>query len=334
MSFRVEGLRRVLRIMRVRIALTIGIAGIALTACGGGKSTDLQDSRTGATVTVAGADGASVKMSAIALEAAQRVTVRVARDGTGAPDLPQSFSPAGSVYQFTPLGWSGLDVEVRVPFINSEQNATVPRLLVAQPGEVWQEVVGARIEGNFLVASVPQLAFAIAAVPSEDNASDARTRILGASRHSGDSGPSLGVSIDNNVTRPALNIVNGVAAARSNTLLGLRVQYSLPTGCLVAPTVSITAQAAPTVSQPARIVDLGSHPVSNLNGAESFTWSVSASDNGSWQFRATAECRGPNRGPPARRGRPAHAMRRASTGRASRIGAKASRQRPKPPRPR
>ena len=89
---------------RAALISLVGLGMVAgLASCGGGEPSDAVNS-TSQAFTVVGVDKASVSFSnSNAASRASQVTVRVARDSTGAPSLQADQVPLGSVYQFTPL---------------------------------------------------------------------------------------------------------------------------------------------------------------------------------------------------------------------------------------
>ena len=141
------------------------LAALLVSACGGGDSADPSSSSSKATV--AGADGASVTFDERNVAAKSGRTVRVARNASGAPQLPPNAVPVGGIYEFTPLGLIAPGVEIRVPFnADALPGGTRPQLLVAAPGEPWTQVRAARVEGAAMVARVHRLTHAVVvAVP-------------------------------------------------------------------------------------------------------------------------------------------------------------------------
>jgi hypothetical protein len=236
-----------------------------------------------------------VIVRAVGAEQARAVTVRVARDGTGAPTLGEGQLPLGAIYQFTPLDWADGDVEIRVPFSSKDLMAgTEAHLVVAQAAGDWMEVVDAHAEGDVMIARVPRLSYAtvVAAAPMGTGRSRSLS-VRGAAAV--EPQPALGLAFDTQATTPALPTpgADGIVETKVNTTLALRLQYSLPAGCTVSPAVSVTAQVTPLNGSPSKVVTLGTRNVANLDGAEKFTLPLSGSDNGTWRFSATAECREP-----------------------------------------
>lgn len=106
---------------------------------------------------VQGPDGVTVEVPAGAL--ASDVTLRVARDGTGAPPPPTGFEAFGSTYQFTPHGRlfevpATVSLPVNVAALPAD---AAPLFFHAQPGDQWIQIVDAQLDGNRLVA--PTLSF-------------------------------------------------------------------------------------------------------------------------------------------------------------------------------
>lgn len=181
-------------------ACGVAVVCAYLAACGGG---DAQPSSGTSSVTVTGVDGASVRFRKLSGTAAP--TVRVARNGSGAPQLPAQVQPVGGIYEFTPLGQFAAGIELRVPFERSALAAGQrPRLLVAAPGEPWTEVVGARVDGAAMVGRVPRLSHAVVAVGVGDRQSaPPATKLL--RLMSPDAPPEpLTLAIDHGMTQPRL----------------------------------------------------------------------------------------------------------------------------------
>ncbi len=153
--------------MRLRIASISKLAAattlsLGLIACGGEREQQApQDNE--ARVTVQGADGASVSYARSTGDHA-KITVRVARDASGAQPLPQDLKPLSSIYQFTPLGMAATDIEIRLPFSASATGQGAPGLWVTVPGEGWTQLLDARVEGSWMVARAPRMAHAVVAM--------------------------------------------------------------------------------------------------------------------------------------------------------------------------
>ena len=86
---------------------------------------------------VEGPDGVRVTVPPGALR--ERVTLRIARDGSGAPGVPAEAQRLSAVYAFTPHGQQfDLPVEIRLPIDASGLPADrSPPVLLSQPGEPW-----------------------------------------------------------------------------------------------------------------------------------------------------------------------------------------------------
>lgn len=266
-----------------------------LNACGGNNAAKT-GSNASLPVTISGADGASVSLRALPRETASQATVRIARDGTGAPLLGESYTPLGAVYQFTPLGWVEESIEIRVPFANSE-TTDAPRLLIAQPSGDWTEVAAARVDGHFMVARVPQLAYATVAASTEPTSTTDRVRALEARITGNPSASPLALGFDADTTTPALPAPgsDGVVTVASPTSLGLKLQYALPSGCKVAPVVAVDAVVWNPITKKLKAVALGSRSVASNTGSTAYTQPLSASDNGTWVFASLAYCKEPGR---------------------------------------
>jgi len=294
---RVSQLREALLCARqyVSAAASACTLSLLLGACGGSDSASTS-SNASLPVTIGGADGASVSLRALPREAKSQATVRVARDGTGAPLLGEGYTPLGAVYQFTPLGWVEEAIEIRVPFTHSEAG-DAPRLLIAQPGGDWTEVADARVEGLFMVARVPQLAYATVAASTTPTSTSDRVRALGA-RITGTSSPSpLALGFDAETTTPALPVPDsdGIVTVTSPTSLGLKLQYALPSGCKVAPVIAVDAVVWNPITKKLKAVALGSRSVAGNTGSAAYTQPLSTSNNGTWVFASLAYCKEPGR---------------------------------------
>jgi|GEM_PF-2146633 len=139
----------------LRCAISIALAA-TLAACGGGGGgaggiafpfpppgpVTPPPSEGSATIgpeggVVQGPDGVQVTVPAGALEAP--VTLRIARDDSGAPGLPADAQRLSPVYAFTPHGQQfALPVEIRLPIDFAALPAgKSPPILMSQPGEQW-----------------------------------------------------------------------------------------------------------------------------------------------------------------------------------------------------
>jgi Immunoglobulin domain len=174
---------RVARQTFLKLAISTTI-GLSLAACGGGSSEkgggeqlDAVNS-TPEAFTVVGVDKASVSFSnSIGGKRAEQVTVRVARDSTGAPPLQDDQTPLGPVYQFTPLGFADEGIEIRIP-VSAQAAAHGQAVLhTAGPDGAWAKVVNAKREGGFIVARVASLSYATLATESSANATGRLSRL-------------------------------------------------------------------------------------------------------------------------------------------------------------
>lgn len=144
---------------------------IGMTGCGGGGGGGGGDSGStptaggsatigGAGGTVTGDDGAQVSFPPDALE--RSVTVRIAKDGTGAPSLPPVAEAAGAVYAITPHGGNfAMYAQVSIPVsrANLEDNEQL-LLVTAQPGDSgWTVLSGATFADGKLRAPVMHFSF-------------------------------------------------------------------------------------------------------------------------------------------------------------------------------
>jgi ZU5 domain len=291
----------ILRALQLRSALlrarhqTIRAAGacalaLLIAGCGGSGSESADTNNDGGPlpITVSGADNASVSLRALDSARTEQVTVRVARDGSGAPALGQGYQPLGAIYQFTPLGWMEEAIEIRIPF--TEEAAGQPRLLIALPGGEWAEVSDAKRDGNFLSARVPHLAYATVAVLADASTTE-RVKALVA----GGTGTTqaLTLSFDTKATTPSLPAPSsdGSVKVTVNTNLALQLKYGLPSGCTIAPKLTVYAQVWQPATQTMRTVQLGERLASGIAGAVSYSVPLSSSDKGTWTFNSTAACK-------------------------------------------
>lgn len=265
-----------------------------LSACGGGQSAG--ETPSGAAVKVVGADGAAVTIRQTAQ--APRVTVRAARDGTGAPLLPPGYASAGAIYQFTPLEWVGGDMEVRVPHaMAGDVDTAALRLLVARPGGEWIAVSDARVDGSHMTARVPYLAYATVAVaPQPGDGGFARG--LNARRSSTGASSSyaqMQISVrPQGGTQNIASASDGKIHIASDIITDVVVGYSVPTSC-TAPTLRVAAGLTPDSTQDpdnGRLVTIAVRRLSQPSGQEVVSLPLSASDRGEWSLFVVAECAG------------------------------------------
>lgn len=289
---------------RMILAFNAGILGLALTACGGGSSTDAADS-SALPVTVSGADKASVSFRAFDSQAARQVTVQVARDATGAPPLDENYTPLGAVYQFTPLGWVEEEIEIRLPLSEEAIANGRPRLLIASPGGEWSDVIDAKREGDFIVARVPNLAYATVASHVGVNRLE-RSQALAGGSATGAAVTSTAVPNPLNLrfnpatTSPALPAPGstGLVTVTKNTSLGLEASVLLGSYCTVDTKLSLSATVLRPGSSVVTTVQLGERlfPTHASIASALFDLPLSSSNNGTWKFAATVRCQGPTQG--------------------------------------
>lgn len=112
--------------------------------------------------TVAGPDGASMTVPEGALTSP--VSLEIAEDATGAPDLPAGMLALGKVYAFTPHGTEfAKPVTVQVPFNAAAVPSDVtPVLLQAEPGGAFTPIP-AQVEGTLMTAEVSSLSWFVVA---------------------------------------------------------------------------------------------------------------------------------------------------------------------------
>ena len=147
----------------IRAVVVVGLVAW-IAGCGGGSSEPAANQGT-ATIGAAGGtvlseDGAQVVFPPKALSV--DVTVRIAKDSTGAPPLPAAAFAAGAVYAVTPHGGDfAVHAEVVIPvdqtsFADNEQLL----LVTAEPGDTtWRVLSGATYANGKLRALVMRFSF-------------------------------------------------------------------------------------------------------------------------------------------------------------------------------
>jgi hypothetical protein len=143
------------------------VLSAVLAGCGGGDSEPSSPAAGSGSATigaaggvVTGEDGAAVRFPANALAA--DVTVRIAKDGTGAPPLPPVATAAGAVYMITPHGGAFEEpVEVSIPVDRADIAGDGQLLLVtAEPGDTqWRVLSGASYYDGKMRAPVMRFSF-------------------------------------------------------------------------------------------------------------------------------------------------------------------------------
>ncbi len=151
--------------VRMRGGLLASVVWMSV-ACGGNDEPVAPPKAPGvATIGAAGGnlrtdDGAEVDFPANAL--AGELAVRIAKDGTGAPPLPETVTPAGAVYALTPHGGDfAAHVEIAIPVERRELAANEQLLLVtANPGDTgWRVLSAATYSGGKLRAPVMKFSY-------------------------------------------------------------------------------------------------------------------------------------------------------------------------------
>jgi hypothetical protein len=269
--------------------LRVGLAALVATvlaACGGADpgGTAATPPAPAQAQSVQGVDGAGLAFTPADGSAA--VTLRIARDGTGAPALPDDRQAAGAIYQFTPHGHSGSEIEITVPFDTARLGGAEPRLLLALAGEgAWSEVQAQRV-GNVLRARVPALGHAV--VVGEPQATGR------ASKASVSAAPVATFLRGDISADPPLQGSGWLRTALSPSLATIRLEYSFARSCANPVQLRLRALFLPTAlpGQPLalRSVDLGNRALAAATGTESFALPLSVADNGTWVFLADARC--------------------------------------------
>lgn len=278
----------------IGIVLSLCVLGGALAGCGGNDGSD-GNVQSALPAAVTGPDGASVRMRTLRREPAQQATIRVARDSSGAPVLDARFTPLGSIYQYTPHGWIEDEIEIRVPFHASEGGES--RLMIAQPGGRWTEVVGAKREGSFMVGRVVQLGYAVVVTTAQGSSLGGRISALAArigALSEGETSP-LTVTIGAG-TAPAMPAAEAGAWPKvaTTTDLALDINYDLPS-CSARPVAEVVGMTWHDNLQDVRYVNLGRRELSGVGGTEVYRMPLTAAENGNWVFIAYVWCKEPDR---------------------------------------
>ena len=183
-------------LFRVALAAAL-LAGLA--ACGGSGGDAPAASTSGvanigsAGGVVAGEGGVEVVFPPKAL--ANDVTVRITKDGTGAPPLPAVATAAGAVYQITPHGGAlAVHAEVSIPV---ERTDVAPDeqmvLLTAQPGDSrWTVLSGASYGNGAMHAPVMHFSYFQVVTLAEPMPALTLTIANGASKYNNVGGPGVG----------------------------------------------------------------------------------------------------------------------------------------------
>jgi hypothetical protein len=226
-------------ISRAASAIVFVVCALAITSCGGGRDSDasagISTIDAAGRFTVQSPDGASVSFVPLgnnATPSESAPTVRVARDASGAQTIPEDYFPVGSVYQYTPLGMGAAKIEIRVPFDAALTGGQTPQLLVAMPGQPWQEVADTRIDAGHLVAQVPQLMYAVVATSNANLALAKQTGdTQSAAAKFAPSTPRLTLTVAPSTTPqlPAAD-ARGIVNLTQATRLDLQLGYNLPAG--------------------------------------------------------------------------------------------------------
>ena len=147
--------------------LAAAIAAIGLSACGGsddsspppavGPSAQTVGPAGG---TITGESGLAVAIPAGALT--ESVTIRMARDATGAPAIDAGSKLAGPIHALTPHGITfARPAVVRIPFdpSTSPESGAVPVLFKASPGGQWMALADTARDGDTLLADVTSFSY-------------------------------------------------------------------------------------------------------------------------------------------------------------------------------
>jgi hypothetical protein len=272
---------------------------LVLVACGDSEQSTESRSSTESfaeRISVEGADGASVSYLPLADRTSRTATVRVARDGSGAPPLPPGYVAAGPVYQFTPLGLMQAGIEIRVPLDSSAASpvsAADPVLLVAQAGGTWMQPSEVARRGSFLVANVAQLAYAVAAVPPAafgGTLAKERARAMSVIKSTATSSPPLSIAVDAATTPPLASLGATVGRVYQPTSLVLSVSYNLPAGCTDRGIAHVDALSLSATTLTTRQTTLATKVIEQRSGSFNVATSLSAADNGLWQAVVRLEC--------------------------------------------
>jgi hypothetical protein len=279
----------------LRIAGAFALAA-SLVACGGARDeTEANALSVGDRISVKGADGASVSYLPAGNHKSQAVTVRVARDGSGAPPLPAGYVAAGAVYQFTPLGLARPGIEVRVPLDATAANNGAVDLLVAQPGGPWMHLTNVKTEGNLLIANVPQLAYATAVVASSGRSgarpADKSDPLNALQSTTPPPTRQLTLSVDASTSPAVPAPLNGdsYSVITQPTQLVVAVGYDLVGACDGNKTVTVIARINDSTD-----IQIAQQTLSGVKGQrgtlKAATPISAAQANGLWSIRAVANC--------------------------------------------
>jgi hypothetical protein len=291
-------------VQRALRAAALALATAAVAACGGSKDISTDVHADAARVQVQGAaDTQGASVSYVPLDA-DTPTVRVARDGNGAPPLPEDVTPAGAVVQLTPLGLAVGAIDIRVPFDATALPAgSTPRLWIATPGEDWAEVADARVDGQALVGRVPMLAHAVVvahpqndAAPSRAQAASARNadRAAAAAAPTPTTAQPIAMAASP-LTTPALPApgAGGIIAVTRATDFYYEVEYLLP-ACAAKPRVRSYVVFVPkkigTTQPPTRTFELGSFDAQYLRDGFLARKLIGADVNGRLTYNTSAIC--------------------------------------------
>jgi hypothetical protein len=270
----------------------VALVVTALAACGGSDGDSALATPPPAAApaaatpqTVQGPDGASLAF--VPADGSAAVTLRIARDGTGAPALPDDRSAAGAIYQYTPHGHPGSEVEITVPFDSARLGGAEPRLLLALAGDGGWMDVEARREGGVLRARVPALGYAVV-VGGLQTESQNGSPVRKASAPGAPTATFLRGSV---TADPPLQGDGRVRTVLSPSQVTLQFEHSFARSCANPVQLRLRALVVPA-AQPRvlRIVDLGSRSLTTATGNSSFTLPLSVADNGTWIFLADALC--------------------------------------------
>ena len=147
--------------------LAVALTGLAVAACGGSDDAPAVSAAAPSAQTVGpeggtltGENGLAVAVPAGAVSAT--VTIRMARDATGAPPVPADARPAGPTFAFTPHGISfARPAVVRIPFDPSSRPEpdAFPVLFKASPGGQWVALDDTARDGDALLADVSSFSY-------------------------------------------------------------------------------------------------------------------------------------------------------------------------------
>lgn len=155
-----------------RQRLVIWLLPLLIAACGGGGGDTASDPGAASGAATLGAAGGAVReASGVRVDVpanalATDTTIRIARDGTGAPALPEGLTAAGALVAITPHGTRFTQpVAVRLPLPATALGANqVWKIAKAEVGGTWELLDDTVVEGGMLKAEVSSFSYFVPVV--------------------------------------------------------------------------------------------------------------------------------------------------------------------------